>query len=70
MNAREMFSKRRRDVWPRTWVGWLNFLVLQWLFIRLARVTHSAGTDWAVLRWVVPLTGWFSDYIWWPWRRR
>lgn len=67
-----------------TWLGALNFLVLQWFGVRLARVTV---TEWApprvtsiesgrvtygrafeqrerviVLRWIVPLTGWWSDF--------
>ena len=40
-----------------TWVGWLNRLVLQWLFIRL-----YYGQHWGFLTRVVPLTGWGTAY--------
>lgn len=40
-----------------TWVGWLNILLFQWLFVRLAY-----GDRWRVLKWILPLTGWWSDY--------
>lgn len=73
-------------------LGLLNFLVLQWFGVRLARVyVHdidgirvvnplldlamhtSYGVDWhrgrarrgwKFLRWILPLTGWWSDYRW------
>jgi hypothetical protein len=81
-----------------SWLGLLNFIVLQWFGVRLARqsatvttyseppwevgavVSVSAGYGtWRVagisgtelelrrylwLRWVWPLTGWWSDYRW------
>lgn len=72
-----------------TWLGALNFLVLQWLGVRLARVverreagsltpcgTIQIATDitgskrhwktvrWTLLRWIWPLTGWWSTYRW------
>ncbi len=91
-----------RDVpWTRTerslrglvpwWLGALNFLVLQWFGVRLARVVErrpipndivgaylfatgaiareeymgravAVGWDW--VRWLWPLTGWWSRYRW------
>lgn len=56
----------------------LNFLVLQWFGVRLAAVVRKefVGTHfgarlyrdhhegWKLLRWVWPLTGWWSDYRW------
>jgi hypothetical protein len=67
-----------------SWLGLLNFLVLQWFGVRLARVvrkefvTMHIGLDlplyrdvtvgWKLLRWVCPLTGWWSDF-WWIARR-
>jgi hypothetical protein len=75
-------------------LGLLNFLVLQWFGVRLARGTltvsgvggnlpgdrvvwTSCGGSqrcrvrdattlewWTLLRWVWPLTGWWSDYRW------
>lgn len=42
----------------------LNFVLLQWLGVRLARVVDDddGETSWAVLRWIIPLTGWWSPY--------
>jgi hypothetical protein len=66
-------------------LGLLNFVLLQWFGVRLARVYHLAGArirpldipsgsvelepivthrSWRVLRWIWPLTGWWSDYRW------
>lgn len=47
-------------------LGLVNFVVLQWVGVRLARVI---GPDreflcWRWLRWICPLTGWWSDYRW------
>lgn len=58
-----------------SWLGYLNFVVLQWFGMRLARVMQQdfephLGTckpyqvGWKLLRWVWPLTGWWSDYRW------
>lgn len=48
-----------------TWVGWLNFLVLQWLCFRLGRERDTVGRHlrWMTVRWVLPLTGWWSHYV-------
>jgi hypothetical protein len=67
----------------RTPLGLLNFLVLQWLGVRLQaefdRDTWLRGPrgrwwaddapaggpiKWSLLRWVWPLTGWWSEYRW------
>lgn len=76
----------------RTWIGALNFFILQWFGVRLARrfvivqknlqTCHvSIGSDgaapvaykcdlcevplgWTIVRWVWPLTGWWSEYRW------
>lgn len=56
-----------------SWLGTLNFVVLQWLFVRLgeSRETSYRGdgeligtrrTGWVWIRGVVPLTGWWSSY--------
>lgn len=74
-----------------TWLGLLNFGVLQWFGVRLARVIErrpipgdlvgatlvkmgditveqyrcrTVTVGWKVLRWIWPLTGWWSDYRW------
>lgn len=44
---------------------WWNFLLFQWFFIRRGKVVDKNGN---VIRWVwltgiLPLTGWWSDYI-------
>lgn len=76
-----------------TWLGYLNFFILQWFFIRLAKYKKinkwrldsvgkvevkgiSAQRDinfvpteykwkYKILALVVPLTGWWNDYIEW-----
>jgi hypothetical protein len=68
-----------------TWLGFFNYFVLQWFFIRLARVKRvvdyeldhiaflpdreieSSGraitkTKYKILKWIVPLSGWETDY--------
>lgn len=55
-------------------LGILNFLLLQWFGIRLARRRWREVTvgvsgvqhrqSWFLLRWVWPLTGWWSEYRW------
>lgn len=59
-------------------LGLVNFFILQWFFIRLARITRTeyAGSHlgdhyfrdvhegWKILHFIVPLTGWWSNYIW------
>jgi len=49
-----------------TWLGYLNFVVLQWFFVRYARVTDDRGET-VGFRWlgpILPLSGWWSDYRW------
>lgn len=43
----------------------LNLFLIQWLFVRLARVTESDGrtNGWCLIGPVLPLTGWWSRYI-------
>lgn len=53
----------------RTLRGVLNFLVLQWFGVRLAlqltfEIDGLRRSRWFVLRWVWPLTGWWSGYRW------
>ena len=47
----------KRKFLGKTWVGWLNILILQWFFIRLAY-----GDKWRILKWIYPMTGWFTDF--------
>jgi hypothetical protein len=45
-------------------LGCVNFIFLQWLFVRLAREYNDKEElqQWVVLVGVIPLTGWWSDY--------
>lgn len=49
----------------------LNMFVLQWFWIRLARICVRDGNGyrqqaWGLMGPVMPLTGWWTDYIGWP----
>ena len=47
-------------------MGWLNQLFLQWFLIRL-QATLDDNKDiegYQIIGFVVPLTGWWSEYIW------
>lgn len=44
-----------------SWLGLLNFCVLQWFFVRLAGV-RGGPRRWVWMFGVVPLTGWWSDF--------
>ena len=49
----------------KTWLFYLNYLILQWFFIRLARkIDKNTGNQigWTVLKFVVPMSGWNTDY--------
>ena len=48
-----------------SWLGVLNFLVLQWFFVRLAGVRDAKTgkqIGWKWLKGIVPLTGWWGSY--------
>lgn len=55
-------------VFGYSWVGILNQLFLQWLFVRLqAEVVSEKDrtiTGFKLIGFIVPLTGWWSDYVW------
>jgi len=38
-------KKPKKLLYGRTWLGWLNFLLLRWFFIRLAYVKHRIRTN-------------------------
>lgn len=48
-----------------TWLYFWNFFLFQWLFFRVTRQVNNTGvtTGYGVLMGVVPLTGWWSNYI-------
>lgn len=52
----------------QSWFGNLNFWLLQLFFIRLAKVYDNPDplgkfTGWKFIGFIVPFTGWSSDYI-------
>lgn len=55
------------------WLGWLNFLVLQWFFVRYAAIVEDDHrvVGWVWMTRVVPLTGWGGFNYWYigprPW---
>jgi hypothetical protein len=53
-----------------TLLGALNFVVLQWFFVRLAVVRDAADqrVGWIWHKRIIPLTGWWSDYRFACWR--
>lgn len=62
-----------------TWIGWLNIVLLQWLFFRLMYTVDEQGgkpTSYSLIFWIVPVTGWWANYIYlgrerqWPRRRK
>ena len=51
-----------------TWLGYLNFIILQWFCIRLARTGKIIDGEfnqegWKIIKYVFPLTGWWNDYV-------
>ena len=48
----------KKSILGYTWLGWLNKLLLQFFFIRLAYSVDSGKTSWTIMKWIVPLTGW------------
>ncbi len=56
-----------------SWLGLLNFIILQWFFIRLAKIKwindsydmkyRKDGKNYRLLKWIVPLTGWRSNFV-------
>lgn len=48
-----------------SWYGWLNFLLIQWFFVRLTKCIddETNKVSWKLTYLVLPLTGWWSDYV-------
>lgn len=46
-----------RRVLGLTWVGWLNFLLLRWFFVRLSYQVEDNGDRgrFALVRWIWPI---------------
>lgn len=54
-----------------SWLFWVNFLFFQWFFVRLQETGSMVDEkfvheSWGWRRWVVPVTGWWTDYRYWP----
>lgn len=48
-------------------LGALNIIALQWFFVRLqASGSYDGQTPWSFkfIGFIVPLTGWYSKYVW------
>jgi len=56
-----------RKILGYSWIGWLNIILLQWLFIRL-QVNIDNDTNeivkFRIIGPIFPLTGWNSPYTW------
>lgn len=53
-------TRKKKDEVP-WWLGWLNFIVLQWFFVRRAVITKNGKViGWCWIKGVVPITGWWG----------
>jgi len=55
-----------------SWLGLLNFIILQWFHIRLAKeVDCDTGIvlRYRILKWIIPLSGWWNDYTYLVWKK-
>jgi hypothetical protein len=48
-----------------SWIGWLNIIVMQWLFVRLFYIQEDNGqiSGYGILFPIFPLTGWWNGYF-------
>lgn len=56
-----------------SWLGYLNFILFQWFFIRLACTGEIEkindfkyllkGHKLKIIKWIIPLTGWWNEFI-------
>lgn len=53
-----------RKLFGKSFIGWLNILLFQWLFIRAWYNVNSNGLTFGMYGFIVPCTGWWSDYKW------
>jgi hypothetical protein len=52
---------------PLSWLGKLNFFIIQWFFIRIGKIGNNVNgkfiqTGWTLVKYPYPLTGWWNDY--------
>lgn len=63
--TKDQGPNKRRKFLGYTWLGWLNRILLQWFFIRLSELQQTSTQDhiaWQISYWIVPCTGWTTDY--------
>ena len=53
-----------KKLFGKSVLGWSNILFFQWLFLRVWWNIDSNGLNIGITGFVVPLTGWWSDYRW------
>jgi hypothetical protein len=49
-----------------TWLGLFNFIILQWLFVRLAEEVETVTgkrVRFRLLIGIIPLTGWINNFV-------
>ena len=46
-------------------LGLFNFIIVQWFFVRLCRVTNdiNGNVRYSLIYWIVPCSGWYNNYI-------
>jgi len=58
---------KKKSWFNKSWFGWLNFIILQWLGVRLAaEVKKKNIIGWTLIGPILPLSGWWGRYIGWP----
>ena len=55
----------RKKFLGHSWLGWLNYLILQWFFLRFTEILYKDDSHmkWSFLWGVVPLSGWSNSYV-------
>lgn len=59
-----IFCLPPRKLFGKSIIGWLNIIFFQWLFLRIWWNVNSNGLTVGWSGFVIPLTGWWSDYRW------
>lgn len=70
-NSKEMperFHHRRKRYFGHSWLGWLNYIIFQWLCIRLTEVVDTdkdgkeINSKFEFDYWIKPMSGWKDDF--------
>ena len=51
----------RKNYLGNTWLGWINILLFQWFFVRLAE-EKGRKRRWVFIGFIWPTTGWNTEY--------